>query len=327
MEDSTIQWGNLHDKNSIEEALKSISSDKTIKSIKYTHLSKGFTDNVFLAKLASLDGTVDQFVIKEYIEKWHNREANTYKNLLGGPTNLGQPRLFFANSRFIILEYLDPLSYRCFGSSDLNLLKDWIIRKHELYRGSTLPLTKYAESYKVQYGYLIKRPFQTLTKLKGCAKTFGLNIETLDEILSIKEKLENYILELSTLPLTIEHGDLEPQNLLVDVSNNAGLRVLDWVNTRAGSGLFDINQYFESAEELGAVVNKESDLKLFAQFYSSNDFADLLRKSRVLMLMNKINFYGGKILLGIETSESKGVRNITLLNKFLNELHQLIRIS
>jgi len=49
---------------------------------------------------------------------------------------------------------------------------------------------------------------------------------------------------IDSLPKTLEHGDLEPQNLLIDRNDN--LKIVDWVNTKSSSGLMDINQLIEN---------------------------------------------------------------------------------
>lgn len=322
MANNSIKWGGLASKNTIESALK-VLSDSDLVRTHFTHLSRGFTDNVFLVEVISANGSSAKYVVKEYLEEWHNREARTYLDLLGQSPELGQPKLLYSNKSCIILEYLDPLVFSEFAASNIALLKDWIIRKHKFFQNSSLPLSDYAEAYKVQYGYLIKRPLLTLANLREQAEVLGLDIGIIDRVLSTVQLIEAYIAELSALPLTLEHGDLEPQNLLID-ARGGNLRVLDWVNTRAGCGLFDINQYFETAEELGVELDRESDLEIFAQLYPDYNFLDLLRKARILMLMNKVNFYGGKVLEGVEFSRSKNQRNVDILIRYLGELFKLI---
>jgi aminoglycoside phosphotransferase (APT) family kinase protein len=143
-------------------------------------------------------------------------------------------------------------------------------------------------------------------------------------LLNLKNREEQYLLflkENDELPNILEHGDLETQNLLVNRITGQ-IKVLDWVNTRFGSGLVDINQYIENYVEV--MAKTDINLEAFEQLYTGYDFHRLLNQTRVLMLLNKINFYAGKILDGIEYSESKKVRNYEMLKKFVVEADLII---
>lgn len=284
------------------------------------HLHQGKTDNVFRISLPA-DGQLRSLILKEYLEDWHRKEIFVYRAVLGGKRGLGQPKVLFSGKNYLALEDLarNPEDGK-FGANGLRTLKTWIERKHRAFLGiSTRRLT---ETRKTQSRYLIEKPLESINRLRH--KRFpDLERAACGKLLKSHFLFEGCLDADRRLPRTLEHGDLEIQNLLIGGSGR--LRVIDWVNARIGSGLFDINQYFEDSRILDAGIDAEKDMIDFSRLTGIRDFAGHLAQARALMLLNKINFYAGRWLTGIGQERPTAIRDRMMLKGYLDELVGLVR--
>lgn len=307
-----VKWGVLDNEEEIKNELAKLAK-KSVESFVFEHMTSGFTDNVFLATVKTRTRS-SEYIVKQYIKDWHSRESNFYEEVLSKTPSLGAPAVLFSGDNFIILEYL---SGKPLLADNLSLLKDWIINKHTLFVGSN-NLDWYEETLKTKIHYLVEKP---INSLKLFAQSKFINDRQKDLIFKALE-LPDYYTSLIKNDLarqqTLEHGDLELQNIFV--STNNCLRIIDWVNARKGSGLFDINQFFETAEELKVELNKDSLINEFATKLNILNLKESLDEVRILMLLNKINFYICKLLNGESRSPSKNKLVIELLAKYLDEL-------
>ncbi len=306
-------WGQINNRQEIELCLKKYFPriGLVASSFEFKHLKSGFTDNVFLVQ--AMTGNIEvppALIVKEYLQDWHQKEADIYKNILGKNSFLGGPKLIIKRQNFIVLEFLSPNEIKPLSKLNIDILKDWIVKKH-IYFCDNLILDQFTENEEVQIHYLVDKPLITLKNILGGS-------EKLEIILSNKDTFLSTIKLNNQLPQTLEHGDLESQNLFIDSNNK--LRVIDWVNARRGSGLFDINQFMETTEELGFTLDRELFIKDISKKIRFDDLGIALSKTRQLMLLNKINFYGSKYLNGELESHSKLKPVMTLFEKYLDEL-------
>lgn len=313
----TYMWGKLNQQPEVVECINKYYSDMGLNPsyFSFKHIKSGFTDNVFMVTVDFKSQDKSQsLIIKEYLKDWHQREIDVYRELLQSNEFLGSPKLVAQKQNFLVLEYLSPDRTRGITSKEVSELMDWLITKHNFFKEKVC-IDKFSEEENIQTNYLVEKPLLTIPKVLE-------NQKTIKTILSCRDKFINNIKINSQLPQTLEHGDLEPQNLFVDSSGK--LRVIDWVNTRKGSGLFDINQYFETAEELGVNLDIVQNIKEISEKINFGELENLLPKIRQLMLLNKINFYGEKLLDGEMVSYSKSKPVKQLLEKYVAELTENI---
>lgn len=306
-------WGKVNHRLEIIESINQYYSVMNLKpsNFSFKHIKSGFTDNVFLATFYFNDQNKSQsLIIKEYLKDWHQKEINVYQDILQSNEFLGSPKLIIHHQNFLILEYLSPDNTYAITSQNVSKLKDWLSAKHNFFKGKTY-VEKFNEKENIQINYLIEKPLLTIPKILGDSKTTRTILNYRDVFIT-NLKIDRQ------LPQTLEHGDLEPQNLFID--NNNKLRVIDWVNTRKGSGLFDINQYFETADELNVDLDINQSIKEISEEINFSDLMTFLPKIRQLMLLNKINFYGEKLLNGEVESYSKHKPIKQLLEKYVAEL-------
>jgi thiamine kinase-like enzyme len=255
-------------------------------SLQLRHIPSGFTDNVFLLSVVGDKGVLlAQFILKEYTEGWHKREAELYTNVLSNHPSLGAPRKLLAHDNWLLLEYLSPENFRPAVGKDLPLLADWIVAKHQALL-DRLPDT-YAEPLDTQQHYLIDKPIK---QLRAAAKAGEYKQEAV-KILATADMLPGLLARHATLPQTLEHGDLEMQNILVARTGTPHLRLIDWVNARRGSGLFDINQLLENIKAHTPEVDTHSLIGDLSQRLEIPNLAKLLDENRLLMILNKLHFY------------------------------------
>ncbi len=310
-------WGKLQNKDIIISQIKDYcnKSNYNYNKPKFTHIKKGYTDNVFLCDI----NNEYKLIIKQYLEDWHIKELTVYKDILNNH-DFNEPKLLFYGKRFIALEYLDIGTNYKFSRLGLKRLRSVILRKYKQTMEKDY-LSNITEPFEIQKHYLIDKPYETIKKFKRINK--NIIIENIYEIISGNlSKLETIININNSLRQSLEHGDLEIQNLLI-VNNK--LRIIDWVNARSGSGLFDINQYIENSSEIISEYNPKKDINYFSQIFNINNFDEILYKVRILMLMNKINYYMGKILDGIKFSYTKNKSCKVLLKNYSQELYLLLK--
>lgn len=312
-----IEWGKVNHQPNIEHSLaQQVSMEGA--SFSFTHIKSGFTDNVFLVNVASSTGDqLGTFIAKEYLEKWHQKEQRVYEDILQHHPFLGAPALIASGDGFVILEHLKPKEFNPFSAEHVATLQGWVIQKHIFFRKHPELTEPFTEDERIQLKYLIEKPFELIRRFEG------------KELTSLSQRvigMEDYFADVvrlnNTLPATLEHGDLEPQNLFVGQDNR--LRVVDWVNTRRGSGLFDINQFFETAKDLGVAIDVEQTTAQIARAIGQGDLGTLLPKIRMIMLLNKIHFYGDKHLSGEAFSHSRLRPVYEMLIEYLSELNQLV---
>ncbi|OGM18123.1 hypothetical protein A2685_03215 [Candidatus Woesebacteria bacterium RIFCSPHIGHO2_01_FULL_37_10] len=313
----SIEWGKVNHQLDIENGLaQQVSIEGT--SFSFTHIKSGFTDNVFLINASS--SAADQlgtFIAKEYLEEWHQKEQKVYEDILQHHPFLGAPALITSGDGFVILEHFKPEEFSTFSAEHIGSLQSWVIQKHIFFSAHPQLTEPFKEEESVQIKYLVEKPFRVMRRFEG------------EELTTLTQKvlgMEDYFADIvrlnNTLPATLEHGDLEPQNLFVGQDN--GLKVVDWVNTRRGSGLFDINQFFETARDLGVALGVEQITAHIAEAIGQGDLGTLLPKIRMIMLLNKIHFYGDKHLSGETFSHSRLRPVYEMLIEYLSELNQLI---
>lgn len=280
-------------------------------NIEFEHLTKGFTDNVFLIKTSD-----KKFVLKEYTESWHNREAKVYRELLAQNSFLNAPKLIYSNEKLLLIEFIETSSENMNPENLANLV-EWIINKHNYFINKLD--NSFEESTKVRYYYLVEKPFSRMESYISNNVKFKREIQN---IIASKQIFIESLDFIDSFPKTLEHGDLEPQNLLIDQNNN--LKIVDWVNTKSSSGLMDINQLIENitlfwkwadVDQIKSRLKQEIDLK---------DFEKSLKYSRLPMLANKINFYLGKSEDGVKISLSNGLEIEYMLSFYLNEANEIL---
>lgn len=302
-----IKWGvepNEFEIASIFEGI--IATDSHLKLI---HLQSGLTDNVFRVVVDS-ETSRKVFILKEYLESWHYKEADIYSDILQNDTQLGAPNLIKRSGRFIILDYLDPLKNKKFEAEDIPLLVAWIKYKQESYLNKVPE--KYDEPIQRKIKYLVTTPIGILKSMLS-AEESPLDISTLDSIIELETPLIQSMMRIESIPKTLEHGDLEPQNLFVDVDGDAPqLRVLDWVNARADSGLFDIAQLLENIDFMGSYIRVDSVLDVLCERFPFSMLRSEVKYAEVLMTLNKLEFYLSKY--------KNGERTISYNNESFNNL-------
>lgn len=311
-----IKWGVLSNNVEIRNALAKLDGSPGA-DITFEHLTSGFTDNVFLATVGTTNHS-NKYIVKQYLKIWHSKEGNFYQEVLSKHSSLGAPKLLYTGGNFIILEFVQGKSM---SKYDINLLKEWIVNKHMVFINAN-NLQNYVEPLDTKIHYLVDKP---VTSLKLLAKTELVDDLRRNLIIQTTELSDYYISLIKgdlVRPQTLEHGDLEPQNVFVTVDNY--LRVIDWVNARHGSGLFDINQFFETADELGFEYDKNILIKEFSAKLNIANLSVSLDEVRILMLLNKTNYYIGKLLNSELKSPAKNKPVTSLIFRYLDELFSLL---
>lgn len=281
--------------------IKNIFTDVRSAQISFTHLQNGFTDNVFLAEFSTQHGQ-QKVIVKEYLRDWHTRESVFYQKVASQVLQLSAPNLLGTDKNILILEYLDPLTYRPLQLADLRTLREWIGWKYNFFRNS--PMLKYvSESFETKCHYLINKPLDLAQQCIEVGSLTNLKLDMTNWPKS-KTRLTKTLKQLVQLPQTLEHGDLEKQNIFVNRKNQQ-VMFIDWVNAKSGNGLLDINQYFETALELNNDYAATSDIEYFAKLTKIADFDQQLRAFYLLMQLNKWHFYVSKLLLGENFSPNR----------------------
>lgn len=316
----STKWGKINFANDIQQTIIDHLAKKHPGKPKFSfdHIRSGFTDNVFQITVSFPDKSNEIFIAKEYLEAWHQKEKGIYEKILQQNPALGAPQLIASGKEFIILEYLNTKRCRPLSTSDINLLQDWLIAKHIFFRQHPKLTIPFGEDEQIQIHYLVEKPLGLLAKLDD-PKLIHLT----SNLLCMKNYFIDIVKLTNDLPPTLEHGDLEPQNLFIE--DNKRLRVIDWVNARKGSGLFDINQFFETAKDLGVELNIDKKTKEIACAIGQEDLSDILPKIRAIMLLNKIHFYGDKYLNGELFSHSRLQTTYSMLKEYLEELNSLVK--
>lgn len=282
----------------------------------FTHIPSGFTDNVFRVDISTTNGP-KKYIVKEYLKRWHQKERKVYERVLRLNSFLGAPQLLASGDGFIILEYLDPDRCPPLRQEHIGGLQQWLVAKHIFFRDHPEFTVGFEESLEIQTYYLVEKPLALLAQL-GNTEYADLSSKALVHEVYFK----NVVVRNSSLPPTMEHGDLEAHNLFIE--DEKKLRVIDWVNTRRGSGLFDINQLFETATSLGAELDFQKTTQVLQESLGIVNLKDRLVEVRSVMLLNKIHFYGQKYLEGEDFSPSQKKPISLLLQQYFEELNSLI---
>lgn len=315
-----MKWGKLTHKNEIVTALAKIDPEINKTSIDFEHLQTGFSDNVFLVSY-EVGPELKHVIAKEFLKEWHKKEAVFYNKLAPEYPSLHAAPTVSVQENFILLNYLNPESYRAIVISDLAILKQWISEKHQAFL-SNPNIEQFCESYEIKQHYLIDKP------IKIARNIIGHNIvkevhPILENLVRQSGNLIRLLENQSQLPQTLEHGDLEPQNIFID-NQTREIVLIDWVNIKNGSGLLDINQYFETAKELDANFTPDDDLEYFARITQIPNFEQSLNEFRLLMLLNKFHFYAEKLLSGVKESPNRAVTNEDLVKNICAEISVLL---
>jgi len=312
-----VERGKLTHREAIVDAL--LSGKTGLSSVAepiFTHIPSGFTDNVFRADVPTIDGQ-KTFIVKEYLKGWHQKEKGVYETVLQQNAFLGVPQLLASGNGFVVLEYLDPNRCHPFQQEHIGLLQQWLVAKHIFFREHPEFTVDFEESPETQIYYLVEKPLTLLARLENTE--FGY---LSGKVVGHEKYFRNVVLTNSSLPPTLEHGDLETQNLFVE--DETRLRVIDWVNARRGSGLFDINQLFETAASLGVELDFQQTTQELQGLIGMDGLADLLVQVRSVMLLNKIHYYGQKYLEGEVFSPSQQKPIQLLLQQYMEELDSIL---
>lgn len=302
-------WGVPPKKNTIKKDLENL-LDKSATKITITHIKKGFTDNVF--KIETSYGT---YILKEFTESWHLREAEIYKSVLENDPLLCAPKLIGLCENRLYIDFFNHRAYKPFQKDHMDILFKWVLAKHTRYANSRH--TNLTESNEVKHHYLIEKPLKTF---KNIIKTdIYVNKDIFNEILSKKSLIES-LFNKSTDFTTLEHGDLEIQNLFYNMETNT-IGVVDWTNSKLADGLTDFNQFIENCKI--CEINTNSYYEKFLRHSDIKDCEFHIKRNRFFMLLNKLNYYIGKFNDGIEFSESNGLKIHSLIEQNLLELDYL----
>lgn len=299
---NTTTWGTFTREAELREVLRHHLAAQGLVdewSLELQHLPSGFTDNVFLVTITGENSSPMRLILKEYTKQWHEKEAKLYKEILDQNPTLAAPKVLLTHGNWLLLEYLPPNEFRPATGKDLPLLTDWIIAKHQLFMG-TLPY-RYAEPLDIQRHYLIDKPLKSLSQAQD-----GPYGHKATKILSTSSELPEILARHNRLPQTLEHGDLEMQNILVSRHGKAQLRLFDWVNARRSTGLFDINQLLENYSLYQPDTDKKKIIDHLKEKLEIPELPRLLRENRQLMILNKLHFYLTKLSEGHRRSTYKG---------------------
>ena len=313
------EWGRVGNEDGIRDVIANSAGSDFVsgRRLSFSHLTSGFTDNVFRVDASLAEGRTRSYVAKEYLKGWHQKEKRVYEALLQQNDFLGAPQIVGSGDGFIVLEYLDTERFAKISPQDVDLFQSWVVAKHNFFRQHPELTAPFEEDIEVQIKYLVEKPLAMLS---------SLDVPEVSELKKRVFRNKNFFIDSvrlnSRLPNTLEHGDLEQQNLLVE--NGVRMRVLDWVNARRGSGLFDINQFFETANDLGANLDVPGKTREIANAVEFDNLDQALTRVRAIMLLNKIHFYGDKYLTGELFSHSKEQTVASLLVKYLTELQGLL---
>lgn len=316
----STKWGKINFVDDIQQIIIDHLDGKHpgTPNFSFDHIKSGFTDNVFQVTVSFSDRSNEIFVAKEYLRDWHQKEKGIYEKILQQDTALGAPRLIGSGKEFIILEYLNTKRCKPLSAPYIDLLQSWLIAKHIFFRQHPKLTIPFKDDEQIQIHYLVEKPLELLARLDDPELT-----HLTSNILYMKNHFIDVVKLNNNLPPTLEHGDLEPQNIFIE--DNKRLRVIDWVNARKGSGLFDINQFFETAKDLGVKLDIDKKTKEIASAIGQKDLSDMLPKIRAIMLLNKMHFYSDKYLNGDLFSHSKLQTTYSLLKKYLEELDSLVK--
>lgn len=281
-------------------------------SLELQHLPSGFTDNVFLVTITSENSSPTRLILKEYTKQWHKKEAKLYKEILDQNQTLAAPKMLLAHGNWLLLEYLPPNEFRPAMGKDLPLLTNWLIAKHRLFMDK-LP-DSYAESLDIQRHYLINKPLKLLSQVQD-----GPYGRDATKVLSTGSELPEILARHNELPQTLEHGDLEMQNILVSRHGKTQLRLFDWVNARRSTGLFDINQLLENYSSYQPEADKKKIIDYLEEKLEIPKLPKLLRENRQLMILNKLHFYLTKLSEGHRRSTYKGQSIDNHIHSLLSE--------
>jgi len=287
-----------------------------------THLISGFTDNVFRINLND-EQYPRTFILKEFLKPWHAKEADIYSEILQADPALGTPKLIKRSGKFILLEYLDPRHYKPFDPGDIPLLIDWVKYKQEAYCGAVPE--KYNQPIDTRRKYLITNPIKTIGTMLSDREP-PLDQGIIRSLIELESPLIQVLTELDKIPKTLEHCDLEPQNLFVSKSEQR-LRVIDWVNARADCGLFDIAQLIENIDFMGSQITQDCIIEALKGSYPFSVFTRRVRYAEMLTTLNKIEFYLSKFKAG-EKIPHYDKESLSLViqkhaNRLLNKFHSL----
>lgn len=314
------KWGEKPTDTEVSLVLQGVVRTKS--PMMLTHLSSGFTDNVFRIDLND-EQCPRVFILKEFLKPWHAKEADIYSEILQADPVLGAPKLIKRSGKFILLEYLDPQHYKTFNAGDIPLLIDWIKYKQGAYCGAVPE--RYNQPIDTRRKYLITNPIKTIGAMLSNQES-PLDQGIIRSLIELESPLIQVLTELDTIPKTLEHCDLEPQNLFVSKSEPR-LRVIDWVNARADCGLFDIAQLIENVDFMGSQITQDHVIEALKGSHSYSVFKGRVRYAEMLMTLNKIEFYLSKFKSGEKISHYNG-QSLNLViqehaDRLLNKFHSL----
>lgn len=305
-----VRWGVHPENNKIREDLLQVTNEP-VEEFTLTHLKSGFTDNVFLVQVKN-----SNYILKEFTEDWHLREIDVYKQILNKDKKLNAPQMLFYTENRMYLEYFPKSIYEAFDKSNIEFLFDWLIYKwHKYSKNAILQLV---ESEDIKKHYLFDKPLKKFQEVYESSLQFDRSI--IKTLLNEKDQIER-IFENKSNYLTLEHGDIESQNLFWNKEEKS-LGIIDWTNAKFSDGLTDINQFLENCGNWG--LNKQDYINKFGIELGLDNFSYFLKRNRLFMSLNKSHYYISKFEAGFEKSESNGHSTFDLAHKYLLISMQLI---
>jgi serine/threonine protein kinase len=196
---------------------------------------EGKTTKVFELKFA--DGRSPLAVKLFESGQKHNREIGIYKNYLQG-SGLDTPNVIYSDESetCLILQWLEGYQ-QCdsYAEVDFEGLTNWIHKKYDYF--SKLSPISIKLDVRKQFEWMISDPFKTLESSYKQTQHSAVG-----NLLSITTKIKNSYLKIAgkNYPVILEHGDLEPQNILRDEAGNQ--KYIDWAAAFRSFGLADIAQ-------------------------------------------------------------------------------------
>lgn len=275
--------------------------DTELGDIVVKHIKTGFTDNVFFIKAAK-----STCILKEFTEDWHLREAKIYQDILSKDSCLGAPKLLYTNSNRIYLEYFSPKIYKKIDKTSVSTLYEWLIYKFHTYLNK--PITNLIEQKSIRKHYLFEKPLKKIFEISSHVGT--LENKYFQYILK-KEKFIELIFENNPQFLTLEHGDIETQNLYKNLKNSK-LAVIDWTNSKFSDSLTDINQFLENCKSWQ--LDEVCFYQKFKKDLAVTDFDFYLKRNRLFWSLNKFHYYISKFKDGnqISTTNNENTYKLSL---------------
>jgi len=273
-------------------------------------IPEGKASDVYRVQAFDRNGISHLLAIKFIYDSWKLREIKVYKEYLSN-SPFKVPELIYSNEDkgLLVLEWLDDFQLRPLLSQiHLETLREWIIKKHLFFKGKFKNIDFNYESH---LPWMFRDPFGRLENFHA-KELFGV----ITQIAKFKKNIEKLLLSLD-YPVTLDHSDLEIQNLLYRDSKK--LAVVDWTNAIKGYGLFDIAQFRKLyIQNFDKDIAKATTIKLLESVNLENKFEMVLIFSIVKEIM-LLDYYLNVRKLPVKNEIVKD--SIALLKSDLNNIN------